>query len=1715
MKTNKIIAVLLSIFLFIPSIAPIIVMAEDNPTINIKSVSGSVGSTVNVYVTIENNPGILGATFSLEYDNELTLVNASNGDAFSPLTMTKPGKFVSPCRFTWDAQDIDENEIKDGNILNLQFKINESASNGSKYNIKLSYYDGDIVDANLNPVSAIIVNGAVTVIDYMPGDLNGDGKINSSDIILLRRHIAGGYEQSINESAADVNDDKRRNSTDVILLRRYIAGGYDVELKPSTPAKTQCVHNLEAVDEKAPSCTEEGNTAYWHCKNCGRYYSDEKATVEITLSDTVVKMTGHTIVVDEAVAPTYENTGLTEGKHCSVCNEIIVKQETVPALQKDEYSINYYISNNDNYLKSINIDNPNPPSYSKQEGLVLQDLIVDGYNFKGWYTAQTGGTRVTAISAGETGNRSLYAQWEKVEYTISFASDMVPVDDIVYQTGESKTLPKLTLDKYTFVGWSDGKGNIWDTIPAGTTGNITLYANWASNRNKAEAVKKLDDPLIFEDSEQGLILFTYEIGQIKNVPLFTTLKLQCANGIISTISQTETEEISSTQATGIAQTVSNATTNSSSWTLSSDWNKCTEVSQSYIDQSGQTREEAETTAKSSTNTYNLSKSSGGSNSNVSTSTGSYSLSENNATHDESVVQQGNNIDLNVSSKVGAEAHVSAGVKYGIASAEVGGSVSSEIGTSSDYGQYINKTDTGTSDWSKSEDISNAHSNSSTSSKTWNTTEGYSNSNTTSISTTVSNVVSKVITQQYGYGESYSEGGSNSESQALASTDTKSDEYSSTMTYYTSKITSTTKEFSSTGNTKGGYRMVMAGTVHVFAVVGYSVADKSYFVYTYNVLDDETEEYLDYSYDESFNDYETSIIPFEVPYEVNEYVDSKIAKTDGLLLDPDTGMIVDYTPTGDEPDQVVVIPSYMAIDNNDGTFTSVKVKGIASGLFKNNKDIIGVKLGDFITEIPDSTFEGCSNLKYIISPGVTKIGNKAFAGCTSLEKFTVPADVTSLGENAFTNVPEISAAASSAEVAKAVASSGADKITLDISEIPAAESVDMDFEIGNISSFELLGKNKQYRGLSIKSTADTTIINGVNFIENTKIPMDLTSANVTLDRVSAECNGFALVLRNDNTNVKLNQNVNLDSSSGNTVISKNVKLSSLSSSIVGKLNITGNMLVCGAVDKENYLKFTNGKIIYVTDENYTNYLTSQKVYFNANGGAVNVGSKTVSYNTAIGELPMPSREHYTFDGWYTKTTGGEKITEQTILTNTADTTLYAHWTVNKYKVTFDSNGGTSVSAAEIAYGSAVSKPASTKTGCSLFGWYTDDGTKWDFKQDKVTADLNLHAEWYNAQLDEYLITHNAVQTKDYNEHRYQLYDLALTWEDARDYCRLLGGHLATVTSSGENNLVKNMGANTHRWLGATDNETEGIWKWVTNEKFEYTDWLSNQPDNGSNNENYLGIHELNQWNDFPGSQKHPFICEFETIDNQMPKRVVDNIDVEIIDKDQTGYTVRCKVTDDSGVIKKVQFPTWTTSNGQDDIVQNWTTSPKANGHFDGEYYTYRVNVSDHNNELGAYETHIYAWDGQGNFRCVRTMAVAVIGNPVKSVSYNGHTYERYDENMSWSSAKATCEILGGHLATVSNADENEAIKSLISNGSRVSYFLGATDEETEGVWKWVDGSNWSYTNWTIGEPNNGGGSSKGVQNYLAIYSKSDVFGLWDDHWDFHNLDDVGFVCEYDS
>ena len=98
-------------------------------------------------------------------------------------------------------------------------------------------------------------------------------------------------------------------------------------------------------------------------------------------------------------------------------------------------------------------------------------------------------------------------------------------------------------------------------------------------------------------------------------------------------------------------------------------------------------------------------------------------------------------------------------------------------------------------------------------------------------------------------------------------------------------------------------------------------------------------------------------------------------------------------------------------------------------------------------------------------------------------------------------------------------------------------------------------------------------------------------------------------------------------------------------------------------------------------------------------------------------------------------------------------------------------------------------------------------------------------------------------------------------------------------------------------------------------------------------------------------------------------------IKVYDITETGYTVSCTATDNAG-IARVQFPTWTGKDWQDDLLKDWSTNTKLKGAANGSTYTFRVNTSEHNNEYGVYITHIYAYDKAGNYTMYKTIQVTV-------------------------------------------------------------------------------------------------------------------------------------------
>ena len=1146
-------------------------------------------------------------------------------------------------------------------MLKMMFQVAENAVEGSTLAINIT--GSGITDADKNPVTAIFVSGGVQVLNYTPGDVDDSGEIDPYDLITLAKYISdgcktdpNGYNVSPNVSASDVNDDGEYTPLDLILISQYISDGcvtdpdgYNITLKPSTP---KCSHTMESIAYKAATCLEDGNISYYHCTTCGKYYNDSNGTAEIALANTVLPATGHTAVTDPYVEPTYTSVGWTEGSHCSICGEVLIAQEEIPALKKDEYYITYNITYNDSYLQSIEIKNPNPSVYTAQDGLRLAEPEVNGYIFEGWFDGQgTSANKVTEIAVGATGNITLYAHWTKVKYTVTFNSPLAETSSKVYTVDTGATLTNPSYYGYTFVGWSDEHGNLISRIPVGSTGNITLTANWTSKRNQTVPVTSLSDPLIVEDEENGKLFFTYYIGRMENVPLYTIKDFGYNSGGGITWSETVeyTYSISEENATSVANTIAEATTTTSAWTLSQGWNSITSISESQASSTTAEQMASYSKAFESSGSYSIGSSVGGA---TSTTTEAGISSKVSATA---------SVKTNVSASLGVEdAGIKAGVEAGV---ETGYSVTGEVG-----GSYTETEEN---------------------SKNWSNSSSYEASKTASSDYSVSSSLSSTISKEYNYGQSYESSEEFEKSNELAVSTSKEAEYGSTFVYATDTATSVTKTYSNEGSTDGYYRLVAAGTIHVFAVVGYDIASSSYFVYTYNVMDDKTYEFMDYSATtQGYDDLQNGILSFEVPYEVNTYVDSLTLTTSGLVVDIETGMITGYNGTADH----VMIPEYMTVDNGDGSASVIHIADIESDAFAGNTSIVEVKFPDTITEIPNGAFKGCTALTGVVAARITSIGDEAFSGCTALSDYTISTAVTELGENAFAGVTSIVVTAYDTDVAKTAAASGAKSITLNLSSIADALS-DYTFIIPEDTGyFAFNGGTKTFTGVRIISNAVETVINGATFTNCQDTPLVISSKNVTLNRVTVETSGLAMQLTADTADVALYGSVNMNTSGSDAVRSNNIVLSLSNSSVSSKMYVTGNVLVCGMVTNEKYLSVSNGEIICYSAGD------SCVVTFDANGGTCSEGTRVIACGSAVGELPTAFNDGYVFYGW--SDAGGNVITADTVFYTAGEMTLYAQW-IEPYTITWNPGIGYTISVTRTASPNGKAELGTLNSGDSIY------------------------------------------------------------------------------------------------------------------------------------------------------------------------------------------------------------------------------------------------------------------------------------------------------------------------------------------------------------------------------------------------------------------------------
>ncbi|XP_037620627.1 CD209 antigen-like protein C isoform X1 [Sebastes umbrosus] len=114
---------------------------------------------------------------------------------------------------------------------------------------------------------------------------------------------------------------------------------------------------------------------------------------------------------------------------------------------------------------------------------------------------------------------------------------------------------------------------------------------------------------------------------------------------------------------------------------------------------------------------------------------------------------------------------------------------------------------------------------------------------------------------------------------------------------------------------------------------------------------------------------------------------------------------------------------------------------------------------------------------------------------------------------------------------------------------------------------------------------------------------------------------------------------------------------------------------------------------------------------------------------------------------------------------------------------------------------------------------------------------------------------------FNHRFYYISSIVKSWQESRDDCLQRGADLMIINSKEEQEFGSQFNRDT--WIGLTDSETEGKWKWVDGTALGTSYWGPGEPNHANSAEDCAEIWNLqkvNHWNDIPCKKQNHWICE---------------------------------------------------------------------------------------------------------------------------------------------------------------------------------------------------------------------------------------------------------------
>ena len=123
-----------------------------------------------------------------------------------------------------------------------------------------------------------------------------------------------------------------------------------------------------------------------------------------------------------------------------------------------------------------------------------------------------------------------------------------------------------------------------------------------------------------------------------------------------------------------------------------------------------------------------------------------------------------------------------------------------------------------------------------------------------------------------------------------------------------------------------------------------------------------------------------------------------------------------------------------------------------------------------------------------------------------------------------------------------------------------------------------------------------------------------------------------------------------------------------------------------------------------------------------------------------------------------------------------------------------------------------------------------------------------------------------------------------------------------------------------------------------------------------------------------------------------------------------------------------------------------------------------------------------------------------------MGYESRIYKIFDTQISWFDAEAYCESVGGHLVTITSAEEQTFVETYMSANSFTKHaWIGAYTDGTN--WRWVTGEIFDYSNWSGSQPD-----CLNNTQFFAILNFEKI-GKWDDITPL--VSPQYFICEWEA